>query len=206
MDTIRLTTSHPSGDTLENYSLGLLSETEQARVETHLFVCHACQDALAETDNYVAAMKAALVEPESLPAPSRWAAFLDSLRFSRPIPALSTAVVTLSLAAMLVQSYPPTMAASEAEITLRSMRGGVESVESDGPANSRLALKIQSQQLRADDTYRVQIVDAAGKPKWTGTPSGNVLHVDKALSAGIYWVRLYDPQKHLAQEYALRLR
>ncbi len=205
VDTTRLTTSHPSGDTLENYALGLLSETEQARVETHLFVCYACQDALAETDNYVAAMKAALAEPEASPAPGRWAAFVDSLRFSGPVPAFGAALAALSLAAILVQTYTPSLAATEAEITLRSLRGGAEIVDADGPANASLALKIQSHQLQADESYSVKIVDAAGNPAWTGRPSANILHVDKALSAGTYWVRLYSPQKNLVQEYGLKL-
>jgi hypothetical protein len=215
VDKIRLSSSHPTGDTLENYALGLLPESELARVETHLFICHECQDALVETDDYVAAMKSALSEPEAAPSPSRWASLAsqitESFRFSRPIPTFATALAALSLAAMLTQIYSPSLAASEAEVTLRSVRGGVELVGSEGPANSRLALKIQSQHLRADESYRVRIVDAAGSPKWDGTPkfthdAGTVLHVDKALAAGSYWVRLYDPQQNLLQEYGLKLQ
>ncbi len=87
-------------------------------------------------DDYVATMKSALAEPKALPALSRWAAFVDSLRLSRPIPAFRSYLAALSLAAILVQAYTPSLAASEAEITLRSMRGGVV-VGAEGPANSR---------------------------------------------------------------------
>jgi hypothetical protein len=215
VDTIRLSSSHPSGDLLENYALGLLSEPELARVETHLFVCQECQDALVETDNYLAAMKAVLAEPVAQPAPSRWAAFTgmigESLRFSHPIPAFSAAVTALALAAALTQSYAPNLSAREADVALRSVRGGLENVESLGPSHTRLNLKIQSQHLRVDETFRAQIVDAAGDPAWTGTPQlnreeGFSLHVDKPLNAGSYWVRLYDPQQKLLQEYGLKLQ
>lgn len=215
VDTIRLVlpqlTAHPSGETLENYALGLLSEPLIERVETHLFVCHACQDALAEADDYVAAMKAALAEPIAQPAPSRWATFagqvLDQLRYPHPIPAFSAALAALSLAVVLSQTAG--FEAQTAEVTLRSERGA-SSIVAQGPAQARLNLKIQSQHLRVDQSFQVRIVDAAAKPAWAGAPqftheSGYALHVDTPLNAGTYWVRLYDADSKLLQEYGLSL-
>ncbi len=210
VDKIRLSTAHPSGDMLETYALGLLPEKQLASFETHLFICPECQDALAAADDYVAAMKGALAEPIAKPVPSRWAAFVDSLRFSGPIPTFSAAVAALSLAAIMVQTYTPSLSAKEVEVTLRSVRGGLASVESMGPANSRLTLKIQSEHLRVDESFHARIVNAGGKQIWDGTPefthnSGYVLHVEQSLGAGTYWVRLYDPQQQLLQEYGLNL-
>ena len=216
VDTIRLASpqqpQHLTEDTLESYALGRLPESQLARVETHLFVCHSCQDALAAADDYVAAMKSALAEPVPETAPSRWAAFWGQLtyqlRYARPVPVLSVALAALSL--VVVVSQNPGLEARATEVTLRSVRGGTESVTARGPADSALNLKIQSQHLRVDQSFQARIVDAAGKPAWAGAPefrheSGYVLHVDTPLAAGTYWVRLYDSEQKLLQEYGLRL-
>ncbi|MEO5925424.1 MAG: hypothetical protein ABIR70_16505 [Bryobacteraceae bacterium] len=210
VDTSPFLTAHPSADILESYALGLLPQNQLAPVENHLFICHECQDALAATDDYVAAMKSALAEPIPAPAPSRWAAFAGAFRFSRPVPAFAVALAALSLSAILIQTYNPNLATKEAEVTLRSVRGGSANVEALGPANSWLTLKIESQHLRVDESFGARIVDASGKQQWEGTPqfsqdNGYVLHVEKALGAGTYWVRLYDPQRQLLQEYGLKL-
>lgn len=214
-DTLRLASPHPTGDLLEDYALGRLAEPESARVETHLFICHACQDALLETDKYVAAMKAALVEPALQPEPSRWAALVarvvDSLRMPSHVPAFSVALAALTLVAILSQTYSPGARAREVEVTLRSVRGGLESLEARGPANAaRMGLRLQSPHLEASQDFQARIVDAAGKPVWSGTPqfaaeTGYVLHVDRQLQAGNYWVRLFDSRGTLLQEYGLRL-
>ena len=205
-------TQHLTEDTLESYSLGCLPESQLARVETHLLVCPPCQDALAVMDDYVAAMKSALAEPVPQVAPSRWATFVGQLtyqlRYARPIPVFAGALAALSLAVVLSQN--PGLEANAAEVTLRSVRGGTESVAAKGPAHSALSLKIQSQHLRVDQSFQAKIVDAKGSPEWSGAPefsheSGYVLHVDTPLAAGSYWVRLYDSEQKLLQEYGLRL-
>jgi len=216
VETIRLTsphaTQHLTEDTLESYALGSLPESQLARVETHLFICHPCQDALAVMDDYVAAMKSALAEPVPQVVPSRWAAFVGQLtyqlRYARPIPVFAGAFAVLCLAVMVSQN--PGLVANNAAVTLRSVRGGIESVAARGPAHSALSLKIQSQHLRVDQSFQAKIVDAGGRPAWSGAPefsheSGYVLHVDTPLAAGTYWVRLYDAEQKLLQEYGLRL-
>lgn len=208
---------HPTSDQLEQYALGRLSESDLELVETHLFVCHDCQDAVAEADEYAAAMKAALKEPMPNTAswPSRLAALggqmVDSLRFVRPVPAFTGALAALSLAVALSQSYSPE-AVREAEINLISVRGGVGPTQAQGPADARLKLKIQSPQLTSGQDFQARIVDAIGKPAWAGSPqprgnsNGYELHVDSPLQAGTYWVRLYDAQQKLLQEYGLELQ
>jgi hypothetical protein len=218
VDKSRLATPHPTGELLESYALGRLSEPALGQVETHLFVCHACQDALLETDKYNAAMKAALAEPQPVFAaatwPTRLAAFggqlVDSLRLSHPVPVFSAALAALSLAVILSQSYKPETG-RDAEITLISVRGGVSATQAQGPADARLTLRIQSPQLSAGQDFQARIVDAAGKPAWAGTSQsrgedGYALRVDTPLPAGTYWVRLYDSKQKLLQEYGLALQ
>jgi Putative zinc-finger len=45
----------------EKYAFGMLSEGECEPVEEHLLICSACQDSLAEADEYVRVVKGALV-------------------------------------------------------------------------------------------------------------------------------------------------
>jgi hypothetical protein len=45
----------------EKYTLGMLSEDECRPLEEHLLISSACQDSLAEADEYVRVVKAALV-------------------------------------------------------------------------------------------------------------------------------------------------
>ncbi len=212
----RAATAHPSGDVLENYALGRLVEPELGHVETHLFVCHSCQDALIETDEYVSVMKSALAEPlpEAESWSTRWAAFAgrftDSLRIPRTVPVYCAALATLSLMAVLSQGYVPGQAEGTA-ITLRSVRGGVEATRAQGPAAPHLRLRIESPYLSPDQALEARIVDAGGKQTWAGRPlfhhdTGYVMQVDSELGAGTYWVRLYDSQQRLLQEYGLQLR
>lgn len=191
--------THPDQDQLENYALGRLSgEEEIERIETHLLICHACQDELAATDDYVAAMKGALAEREAIlaePKPAKWWNW-------RPVPAFSLALAALSVA--VVVSYQLTPSREIAGVTLRSVRGAREAA--DAPANTPLNLTVQSDQLKVDSTYRVEVVDAAGNPVWSGSPEGTAVKIEKGFSAGAYWVRLKDASGTLVQEYGLNLK
>ena len=44
----------------EGYALGMLSKEDCKPLEEHLLICSACQDSLAEADEYIRAVKAAL--------------------------------------------------------------------------------------------------------------------------------------------------
>jgi hypothetical protein len=50
---------HPGEDEFENYALERLSNEETAHFEEHLLICEKCQGTLADTDEYIAMMKAA---------------------------------------------------------------------------------------------------------------------------------------------------
>jgi hypothetical protein len=53
---------HLREEDLEQCAMGMLPESALREFELHLLVCHRCQDALAEMDAYVAAMRAACQE------------------------------------------------------------------------------------------------------------------------------------------------
>ena len=54
-----MATLHILDDHLEAYSLGQLATAATASAEEHLLVCGACQDRLAQWDEYTQAMRAA---------------------------------------------------------------------------------------------------------------------------------------------------
>ena len=72
---------HFPDDAWEKYALGMLSEGECGPMEEHLLICSPCQDSLAEADEYIRVVKAALVRfrsthmrrislaPSSIPLP-----------------------------------------------------------------------------------------------------------------------------------------
>ena len=65
LDSNRSFPAHPSDEILEEYGFHRLSEALVAQVEEHLLVCHHCQDAVVETDQFVEALKRASRQPPS---------------------------------------------------------------------------------------------------------------------------------------------
>ena len=54
--------AHLSDETTEQYSLGKTSARNAAEIEEHLLICETCRRAVAASDGYVAAMRAAAVK------------------------------------------------------------------------------------------------------------------------------------------------
>jgi hypothetical protein len=52
---------HAADDTLERYAMWTLPGPEVESLEEHLLICAGCRDRLKDTDEYVAAVKAAAV-------------------------------------------------------------------------------------------------------------------------------------------------
>jgi Putative zinc-finger len=50
---------HVPEQVLEEYAMGMLSEKDCMPLEEHLLICSACQDLLAQTDEYIRVAKAA---------------------------------------------------------------------------------------------------------------------------------------------------
>jgi hypothetical protein len=51
---------HPPEELWEEYALGMRSEDDCKPLEEHLPICSVCQDLLAETDEYIQVVKAAV--------------------------------------------------------------------------------------------------------------------------------------------------
>ena len=192
--------AHPSEEVLEAYALKRLAEDHIPEVERHLLVCEACQHSLADLDTFIAAMKT--VSPEAVPAP---------VMRPRVWPRWQTA---LAAAAVLAGAFFVWESSGTrpvpATIILSSMRGS-QVASPTGPANTPLELEIASTQLDDRDGFRIDLVTAEGAPVWSGAVTHSaagkpVVRIDKRLSAGSYWVRLYSPENQLLQEYGLQLK
>jgi anti-sigma factor RsiW len=53
---------HLDAETTEKYSLGKLSARKTAELEKHLLICRSCQQAVAGSDAYVAAVQEAAAQ------------------------------------------------------------------------------------------------------------------------------------------------
>ncbi|HEX5229842.1 MAG TPA: hypothetical protein VFW44_19155 [Bryobacteraceae bacterium] len=55
----------------EDYAMGLVSDQQAETLDEHLLICSACQDLLAEADEYVQVAKTALAVQEQARDPSK---------------------------------------------------------------------------------------------------------------------------------------
>jgi hypothetical protein len=192
---------HPSEDVLESYIFHRLPEVEEARLEEHLLICEPCQDALASLDEYVSLMKSATAGPRPV-AHRRWTA-----SHSRGL-AWAGAVAAVCLVGILGpwRKNAPNV---PTPVTLSSFRGSERVSMARAPAGVPLDLGIETDYLEGAGSWRIEIVDAAGRSAWNGsptsaTPGRMVARVAKDLDAGQYWVRVYG-SAGLLQEFGLRL-
>ena len=186
---------HPSDDILEDYAFRRLPEELLTSVEEHLLICHLCQDAVAETDQFAAAMKSAAIQP---------------IPWWRPLPSfaarttLAPAVALVVLLLAMVLKYPQA-ASPPVAMSLTSLRG--ISPLADAPAGRTLKLAIEVPDVVPTGEYSVEVVNAAGRSVWKG-PAENtggklVATMSKPLGNGVYWVRLYGKGAELLREFGL---
>jgi hypothetical protein len=197
--------SHLEEPELEEYSMGMLSETSLEAFEEHLLACNSCQDRLLEMEAYVNAMRTASPKLRELRQPF-WKGLL---RWPRPVwvAAFAMGVVVLTVAKVLVVSPP---ARTEmASVVLHSSRGIEGLATARAPSGKRLSLIVDLTELPAFPSYRMQIVSSSGKPVWDAVahPQNRSLTqpTTKGLSAGQYYVRLYAPSGELLREFSLRI-
>jgi hypothetical protein len=196
--------NHIDEEILERYALGKLGEEDVAPLEEHLFVCHACQDRLDDTDAFVSAFRTAIQEVPAGAAQERWYQRFFRIPKVAWVPALAAAAVL----AIVVQTTP-TIDKPQL-VQLRTYRGA--EVGGEVAAGSPLDLRLGSENLKRGLPYRVEIVDSRGARVWYGVASWDEdvagVHVSKVLGAGKYWVRLYEvaPDSELVREYGLTVR
>ena len=199
--------SHLQEDVLERYAMGTLSEQESAPVEEHLLICSACQNALAEIDEYICVARSATAAMSrkpptgarrlTRPGAAAW-------NVPKPVWSLGLAVVLLLLALPWYQRPDPVT-----EIVLTANRG--PSLP-QATANSRVLLRIDVTQIAGPAHYQLELVDPTGNPVWRSTVAARnnqvIVTVPNRLPPGQYWVRLYDSAQPptLRREYGLEVK
>jgi hypothetical protein len=188
---------HISEDVLELYAMGRLSDSELEPVEEHLLVCHACQDALQETDDFVRAIRVAARELESQPIAVPW----WRKWFTMPAPMLGVAACALLALLVFIPRDRPV-----ASVDLQTMRG--PETPAIAPKDASLTLNLSLSGLETEGPLRIEVADAVGNivRKTEATRSGEKATAKaEGLKSGIYWVRLYAGTE-LLREYGLTVR
>jgi hypothetical protein len=206
-----LSNHHFDEDLLESYAMGQLPETQACGLEEHLLICHSCQNRLERTDEFIRAFRMAAAKRPSAPARDGAAGgegggWLSWFWNWRPLPV--GAVMTMAALAVAMLAPRQTDWQGESTIALAAMRGsaGIASA----PADRRLRLDLDTTALPGA-SYRIELADARGRTIWQSpaartNPAGTIqAAVGRPVPAGLYWVRLYDPETgQLAREYGLR--
>jgi len=209
-DSNRLFPPHPTEEILEAYVFHRLSEPLVAQVEEHLLICPQCQDVVAESDQFVSAFQAAGRFPVPATGLDRWGWWngLNAAAHFAQKTSLAPIFALVILALVVVWKHP-TEAPPPVAVSLSSLRGA--DPLAPAPAGRPLQLSIESPDLAPGLTsgreYRVELVDAAGRPVWKGgasTTDGKLIaRMSKPLSSGVYWVRLYGANSELLREFGL---
>jgi hypothetical protein len=201
LDLTRNSLSHPSEEVLDDYVLNRLPEALAAPVEEHLLICLDCQDAVAETDRFVSAMKIAAGSPDFAIGQVRsgWQSLVASSGASL-VP-----IFILAMLAFLAVRKPAPEPLGPITVNLASLRG--PDPMASAPVGRPLVLSIDAPGLAVGGEYRVDVVDAGGGPVWKGpvTESGGklVARMPKPLAKGVYWVRLYGADWELLREFGM---
>jgi anti-sigma factor RsiW len=196
--------SHPSEEILEEYVFHRLPEPLTAQIEEHLLICPDCQDAVAETDRFVSALKAAA--PALGQVRPGWRKVLEALpRVSISKTSLVPVVALLVLAVLAVRRQAQAPPTEPVAVSLSSLRGS--GALSPAPAGKPLELRIEAPDLIAGNQYRVEVVDSAGSFVWKGAVTQRdgklAVSMPKVLGNGVYWVRLYGADSELLREFGL---
>jgi Putative zinc-finger len=197
--------SHPSEEILEEYVFHRLPEVLAAQVEEHLLLCPDCQDAIAETDRFVSALKAA-APPLGQVQPA-WRKVLESLpRLTISKARLAPVLALVILAVLAVWRQPQAPPPEPVAVSLSSLRGSGSL--SPAPAGKPLELQIETPDLNAGNQCRVEVVDSTGSLVWKGAVGEQrdgklIVSMPKLLVNGVYWVRLYGADSELLREFGL---
>jgi hypothetical protein len=200
--------SHLSEEQLEQYVQGQLHSSEVIPLEEHLMICVVCQEKLDEVENVTVGFKEALAE---LPKPVQqaetargWFAgdWFDFLR--RPAFSMALGFATLILV-VAIFSNTGTKFAPSASLVLTGVRG--EMPQAVPARQFELTLKDSPTD---GGPFRVEVVNAVGASVWSGlavaAPTGVQITEPRRLDAGDYFVRLFNSDGKLLDEYGFRLR
>jgi hypothetical protein len=208
---------HPSDDLIERYSLGMVQEDELGPLEEHLLICGVCQDRVAESDDYVAAMRRAAAKLKR-EQESRTKLVGSGLGFltlfgSFRLKWVLAGVVLVFVAGGIVMSHYWVHNRLPAPVAiLLEAKRGLDDTATRAPSGKSLVLEIDTTQLAGRLAYVVEVVDSGGHLTWKSSvrPQNTRLRLGPlpSLRKGRYWVRLYglEPSKELLREYGLEVR
>jgi hypothetical protein len=192
--------NHLRDEEVERYSLGEARQDEAENWGEHLLLCETCRLRVADSDAYVAAMRAAAAQlRQSHPPRERrwWKTFPGLLPAAAGLAALAV-VVFVALPGNRRPRAPATVA-----VHLAATRGA--GIEAQAPSGTQLFLQPDLAGLPELSAYRLEVVDSAGKSMWRGalpSTAGSGATVPR-LQAGIYFVRVSSPAGDLYREYGL---
>jgi predicted anti-sigma-YlaC factor YlaD len=192
---------HIPEDTLEQYCMGHLSESEVEPVEEHLLMCNLCQDAYAETADFLIVVRSATEQLQTEPQPQAWWQRWWQSATTLPKPVWAMAACALALFVIL-----PNRNAGPTVVDLQTMRGPESAVQV--PANATLELRLALPEAGAAEPLQLRLADAAGAVIHTGSANLKEGHAEarvEGLKPGSYWARLYSNEE-LVQEYAINVR
>ena len=197
--------SHPPEDVMEEYAFNRLAEEHCADLEEHLLICRRCQGRLARTDEYIQLIKQAAAQWQGQPRPKA----SSGAGWRSPFTAiLGVGVVAVALALAIPHSWRP--ARESAPVELVAFRGGAGTAMARARAGAATDIVIDATDLDHRHNLRVEVVDAGGRPVWSGqaaeAASGARIsaRIGARLRAGVYWIRLYSPDGELLREFGLR--
>jgi len=189
---------HLDEEQLERYSMGATPEAGLAPLEEHLLICESCREALARTDSYVSAMRAAA--RRSLEEKRPWWAFVPAQTWAGAM-----AVAAVALLAVCLWFRPG--GGGPVAVALESTRGAESSAFAAAPAGRVLVLSLDPGDLPLAGHYRVEVVDEAGRRIWQGAAtrsSTRLTATGPRLAGGHYYVRLYGSSGELLREYGVQ--
>lgn len=202
---------HTSEEVLEEYSRGTLPDAEAAVVEEHLLICPQCQGRLAEIDAFVDATRQAASRLQMSP-PTTWEEIWHGLwrwLTRRPAPLAAATALAVLLAIVAIAWRVGNRDEPAFSVYLQAVRGGETLLNVRAPLGRPLLLELDPVGLPVLPSYRLEIVDARGAAVFEATARHHAtaitVEVARRLSAGAYWIRLYEPHpsRTLLREFGL---
>jgi len=190
--------AHLDESQIENFSRGLMSDSAARHWEEHLLLCEPCRQELARSDAYQESMRHAAQRARLEVERPR-----NPFFFMRLVPVLSAALIILVAGVAL--RHRPSGAAAPETVTLEAKRGG-SGLVAEVSAGRPLLIKPGLEGVRSVPEYHLQIVDREGKRIWEGNFQREAGAITPQLTAGIYFVRLFDVPGTLLREYVMEVK